>query len=76
MTEAAARATSPVALVRALRQPLKTPIGEITFDNCGNAVRTLYLKQIKVVDGQDESSLIKEFPNSSIPCPQPAEWKG
>jgi branched-chain amino acid transport system substrate-binding protein len=64
------------ALVRALRQPLKTPIGEIAFDNCGNAIRTLYLKQIKVVDGQDETSLIKDFPNSSIPCPQPAEWKG
>ncbi len=64
------------ALVRALRQPLKTPIGEITFNDCGDAIRTIYLKQIRIVDGEDETSLIKEFPNASIPCPQPAEWKG
>jgi len=64
------------ALVRALRQPLNTPFGSVTFDACGNAVRTLYLKQIKMVDGEDQTSLVKEFPNASIACPQPAEWKG
>jgi branched-chain amino acid transport system substrate-binding protein len=64
------------ALVKALRQPLKTPFENLTFDACGNATRTIYLKQIKVVDGEDQTALVKEFPNASIPCPQLAEWKG
>ncbi len=63
------------ALVRALRQPLKTPFETITFDACGNAIRTIFLKQIKMIDGVNQTALVKEFPNGSIPCPQPAEWK-
>ena len=57
------------ALIRALRQPLKTPFDTITFDNCGNAVRTLFLKQIKIVDGQAQTSFVRDFANASAPCP-------
>src|SRR5262249_19790194 len=63
------------ALIRALRQPLRTPFDTITFDSCGNAIRTLFLKQIKIVDGQAQTSFVKDFSNASAPCPQPAEWR-
>ena len=63
------------ALIRALRQPLRTPFETIGFDNCGNSIRSLYFKQIKMVDGAAQTSFVKEFPNASAPCPQPAEWR-
>ncbi|HLG69209.1 MAG TPA: ABC transporter substrate-binding protein [Chloroflexota bacterium] len=63
-------------LIEELRQPVKTPFGTVQFDKCGNAVRSIFFKQIKSVDGKGETSLVKEFGDSSIPCPQPAEWKG
>lgn len=59
-------------LIEALRAPLKTPFGNITFDKCGNAVRSIFLKEIKPTG----TSMVKDFPDASIPCPQPAEWKG
>jgi branched-chain amino acid transport system substrate-binding protein len=62
--------------VEALRSPLKTPFGDITFDKCGNAIRSIFLKEIKLTGGAAQTSMIKDFPDASIPCPQPAEWKG
>jgi branched-chain amino acid transport system substrate-binding protein len=59
-------------LIDALRAPLKTPFGDIKFDQCGNAIRSIFLKEIKPTG----TSMVKDFPDSSIPCPQPAEWKG
>ena len=63
-------------LIAALRQPVKSPFGTVSFDKCGNAVRSIFLKQIKAVGGVAQTSMIKEFGDSSIPCPQPAAWKG
>ncbi len=63
-------------VVETLREPLKTPFGTITFDKCGNAVRSIFLKEIKASGGVAQTSMIKDFPDASIPCPQPAEWKG
>jgi branched-chain amino acid transport system substrate-binding protein len=63
-------------LIDALRSPLNTPFGDITFDQCGNAIRSIFYKQIKIVGGVAQTSEIKDFPGASIPCPQPAEWKG
>lgn len=63
------------ALAKAIRQPVTTPTGTIKFDDCGNAVLTIFLRQIKLVGGQAQSTRLKEFPNISIPCPQPDAWK-
>lgn len=63
-------------LIAALRAPLKTPFGEIKFDNCGNAIRSIFYKEVKVTGGVAQTSMVKDFPNASIPCPQPADWKG
>jgi branched-chain amino acid transport system substrate-binding protein len=63
-------------LMDTLRQPLKTTFGTINFDKCGNAVRSIFLKQIKATGGLGGTSMVQEFGDSSIPCPQPAEWKG
>ena len=63
-------------LIEALRQPVKSPFGTVSFDKCGNAVRSIFLKQIKAAGGVAQTSMIQEFGDSSIPCPQPAEWKG
>lgn len=63
------------ALVRALRQPLDVHFDKITFDECGNAVRSLFLKQIKMVEGKAQTSQVAQFPDARIPCPRPKEWK-
>jgi branched-chain amino acid transport system substrate-binding protein len=62
--------------IEALRSPLKTPFGDIKFDQCGNAIRSIFLKEIKAAGGVAQTSMVKDFPDASIPCPQPAEWKG
>ncbi|MBI2917117.1 MAG: ABC transporter substrate-binding protein [Chloroflexi bacterium] len=64
------------ALIKALRQPLNTPVGTLTFDACGNGIMSLFLKKVLVTpDGKAQTSFVKDFPNASIPCPQPPEWK-
>lgn len=63
------------ALIKALRQPLKTPVGDLTFDACGNGIMKLFLKKVVLVGDKAQTTFVKDFPNSSIPCPQPPEWK-
>jgi branched-chain amino acid transport system substrate-binding protein len=63
------------AFQKAMREPVKTPFDTVMFDACGNAVRKVFLKQVKNVNGVWQNTLVRELPGASIPCPQPANFK-
>jgi len=57
------------ALIEAIHQPVPLPWGTLYFDDCGNAITTVFLREIKMVDGQPQSTRVKEFKGARLPCP-------